>query len=319
MIAGLAGPETMGNTRKADVIEELRQRFGELRKLPGSESLFALGDDAARVYIRYSKVHPRGRTFFGLREIDLRQLEGHNSFLCFLFDDGSPPIFIPYADFEEVFREAETASDGQYKVQLHKQSQALELYVARQGRFNIEGYVGFDAIARSVDARRLREVRDLSHSQVQTLLAGIGHLKGYEVSVPAYDAGKFDWSLTTRFRLRDSVPAGFERVSEILSEIDVIWVAAGRNEIEGLFEVEHTTSVYSGLLRFNDILLTEPKVSRFSIVSNETRRAVFARQLYRATFRKSGLAELTSFLEYANVLDWHERLCKAHSPAAATP
>ena len=308
----------MGNIHNAYVIEELRQRFGELRKLPRSRSLFALGDDAARVYIRYSKVHPRGRTFFGLRDIDLRQLEGHNSFLCFLFDDGSPPIFIPYADFEEVFREAEPASDGQYKVQLHKQRQALELYVARQGRFNIEGYVGFDAIARSVDAKRLREARELSHSQVQTLLAGIGHLKGYEVSVPAYDAGKFDWSLTAQFRLRDTVPAGFERVSEILSEIDVIWVAAGRNEMEGLFEVEHTTSVYSGLLRFNDILLTEPKVSRFSIVSNETRRAVFARQLYRPTFRKSGLAELTSFLEYANVFDWHERLSKPHAPATAT-
>ena len=41
----------MANVRKADVIEELRQRFGELRKLPGSESLFALGDDAARVDI----------------------------------------------------------------------------------------------------------------------------------------------------------------------------------------------------------------------------------------------------------------------------
>jgi hypothetical protein len=309
----------MGNTRKADVIEELRQRFGDLRKLPQSESLFALGDDAARVYMRYSKVHPRGRTFFGLRDVDLRQLEGHNSFLCFSFDDGSPPIFIPYVDFEEVFREAETASDGQYKVQINKQRQALELYVARQGRFNIEAYVGFDGLARSVDAKRLREVRKLSHSQVQTLLAGIGHLKGYEVSVPAYDAGRFDWSLTTQFRLRDSLPAGFEHVSEILSEIDVIWVAAGRNEIEGLFEVEHTTSVYSGLLRFNDILLTEPKVSRFSIVSNEARRAVFARQLYRPTFRKSGLAELTSFLEYANVFDWHERLSKPRTPPAGTP
>jgi hypothetical protein len=309
----------MGNTHKADIVEKLRQRFGELRKLAGSESLFALGDDAARVYIRYSKVHPRGRTFFGLRDIDLRQLEGHNSFLCFLLDDGSPPIFIPYADFEEVFREAETASDGQYKVQLHRQRQALELYVARQGRFNVEGYVGFDAIARSVDAKRLREARSLSHSQVQTLLAGIGHLKGYEVCVPSYDAGKFDWSLTSHFPLRDTVPQGFEDVSHILSEIDVIWVEPGRNDIEGLFEVEHTTSVYSGLLRFNDILLTDPKVSRFSIVSNETRRAVFARQLYRPTFRKSGLAELTSFLEYANVLDWHERLSKPHTPATATP
>lgn len=204
-------------------------------------------------------------------------------------------------------------------MQLHRQRQALELYVARQGRFNIEGYVGFDAIATSVDAKRLREARNLSHSQVQTLLAGIGNLKGYEVCVPSNDAGKFDWSLTTHFPLRHTVPGGFEEVSHILSEIDVIWVAAGRNDIEGLFEVEHTTSVYSGLLRFNDILLTDPKVSRFSIVSNETRRAVFARQLYRPTFRKSGLAELTSFLEYANVFDWYERLSKAHAPGTATP
>lgn len=309
----------MGNTHKADIVEKLRQRFGELRKLAGSESLFALGDDAARVYIRYSKVHPRGRTFFGLRDVDLRQLEGHNSFLCFLLDDGSPPIFIPYADFEEVFREAETASDGQYKVQLHRQRRALELYVARQGRFNVEGYVGFDAIGRSVDAKRLREARNLSHSQVQTLLAGIGHLKGYEVCVPAHDSGNFDWSLTSHFPLRDSVPGGFEDAFHVLSEIDVIWVAPGRNDIEGLFEVEHTTSVYSGLLRFNDILLTDPKVSRFSIVSNETRRAVFARQLYRPTFRKSGLAELTSFLEYANVFDWHERLSKGGSLGTGTP
>jgi hypothetical protein len=309
----------MGNIHKVDIIEELRQRFGELRKLTGSRSLYALGDDAARVYIRYSKVHPHGRTFFGLRDIDLRQLEGHNSFLCFLLDDGSPPIFVPYADFEEIFRQAETASDGQYKVQLHRQSQAMELYIARQGRFNIEGYVGYEAIARSVDAKRLREAHDLSHSQVQTLLASIGNLKGYEVCVPPNDAGKIDWSLAAEFPLRHALPGGFEEVSSILSEIDVIWVAAGRNDIEGLFEVEHTTSVYSGLLRFNDILLTNPKVSRFSIVSNETRRAVFARQLYRPTFRKSGLAEITSFLEYANVYDWHERLSKTHTPEAATP
>jgi len=309
----------MGNIRKAEVVEQLRQRFGEIRKLSGSESLFALGDEAARVYFRYSKVHPRGRTFFGLRDIDLRQLEGHNSFLCFLLDDGSPPIFVPYTDFEEIFRQAETASDGQYKVQLHRQEQALELYVARQGRFNVEGYVGLDTIARSVRAERLREARDLSHSQVQTLLAGIGHLKGYDVCVPAYDVDKLDWSLTTQFGLRDNVPRGFEPVSAILSEIDVIWVAAGRNRIEGLFEVEQTTSVYSGLLRFNDILLTEPEVSRFSIVSNESRRAVFVRQLYRPTFRQSGLAELTSFLEYANVFDWHDRLSKPPVAARTVP
>ncbi len=300
----------MANVHKANIIAALAERFGELRKIKGSGSLFIVGDDAARVYIRYSKVHPHGRTFFGLRDADLQQLEGHNAFLCFVLDDGSPPLFVPYGDFEEIFRNADTAKDGQYKLQLISQGDARELYIARQGRFNVEGYVGYEGLARSLDATRLREGLDLTHSQVQTLLGGIGHTKGYDVFVPATDVGKLDWSLTKRFPLRRGIPAGFEPVRDVLSEIDVVWVARQREAIMGLFEVEHSTPIYSGLLRFNDILLTEPKLARFSIVSNDTRRAVFTRQVCRPTFRKSGLTELTSFLEYANVVGWHARVTK---------
>lgn len=300
----------MPNVLKAGIIETLRARFGELHKIGGSQSLFTLGDEAARIYVRYSKVHPGGRTFFGLREVDLRQLEGHNAFVCFLRDDASEPLFVPYADFEEVFRSAQPAKDGQYKVQLVSDRGALELYIARQGRFNVEGYVGFPTFARSLDARRLREARDLSHSQVQTLLAAIVQIKGYEVCVPESDVGKLDWSLTRRFALRERIPTRFDHVGGVLSEIDVVWLGTERESIEGLFEVEHSTPVYSGLLRFNDVLVTDPRVSTFSIVSNDTRRALFSRQLFRPMFRKSGLAELVTFLEYANVLEWHARLAK---------
>lgn len=303
----------MPNVHKANVLATLRDRFGELHKLQGSESLFTLGDDAARVYIRYSKVLSGGRTFFGLRDVDLRQLEGHNAFLCFLLDDGSPPLFVSYGDFEEIFRNAEPAKDGQYKVQLISQGDARELYIARQGRFNVEGFFGYDSLARSLDAKRLREALNLTHSQVQTLLGGIGHKKGYDIFVPPNDVGKLDWTLTGRYAPRRTIPAGFESVREIVSEIDVVWVARGREAITALFEVEHSTPVYSGLLRFNDVLLTEPNLSRFSIVSNDIRRALFARQLRRPTFRKSGLSELTSFLEYANVFDWHASLMKGDS------
>lgn len=299
----------MANPTKLKTLDDLRQRFGNVRKLKGSESLFVVGDEAARIYFRYSKVHAKGRTFFGLRELDLRQLEGHNSFLCFLLDDDSPPLFVPYMDFGEVFSNAQTARDGQYKVQLSTQANTLELYIARQGRFNVEGYVGFEPLERSIESRRLRETQNLSHSQVQTLLAGIGCLKGFEVYVPDYDSGKLDWSLTPKFQLC-RLPRGFDQVSGILSEIDVVWVSNGRNKIEGLYEVEHSTPVYSGLLRFNDVLLTDPKITRFSIASNDARRDLFSRQLFRPTFRKSGLAELCSFLEYANVFAWHQRLLK---------
>jgi hypothetical protein len=302
----------MANPYKSQVIESLRQRFGEIRKIKGSESLLVVGDEAARIYFRYSKVFPGGRTFFGLREVDLRQLEGQNSYLCFLLDDGSPPLFIPYVDFEEVFHNAETAKDGQYKVQLYKEG-ALQLYVARQGRFNVEGYVGLETLENAMDAGRLRQALAMSHSQVQTLVAAIGHFKGYDVFVPESDIGRLDWSLTERFPLRQAIPAGFERVRAILAEIDVVWVASGKNTVEGLYEIEHSTPVYSGLLRFNDVLLSDPKVSRFSIVSNDTRRDLFSRQLFRPTFRKSGLAELCSFLEYANVFEWHRR-CSSPRP-----
>jgi hypothetical protein len=100
---------TMANTYKAALLEQMVKRFGRLEKLSGSQSLYSVGGDAVRIYVRYSKLHGEKRTFFGLREVDLRQLEGHNSFLCFLADTDAPPVFVPYADFEEIFREAHAA------------------------------------------------------------------------------------------------------------------------------------------------------------------------------------------------------------------
>ncbi|MGB6874415.1 MAG: hypothetical protein WBD87_00130 [Candidatus Acidiferrales bacterium] len=298
----------MANPHKIAVLAELQRRFGDVRKLKGSESLFVIGREAARVYFRYSKVHSRGRTFFGLRRADLRSLEGQNSYIVFLLGDGSPPLFITYADFENVFHRAEPASDGQYKVQLLTGPSALELYIARQGRFNVEGYVGMETLERSIDAQKLRQARLLGHFQVQTLVAAIGHAKGYDVWIPDNNLCKLDWTITKQFELRRSLPTGFESVSRILSEIDVVWIRSGSSYIEGLYEVEHSTPIYSGLLRFNDILLTNPKLSQFWIVSNDVRRELFAQQVFRPTFKKSGLAEVCSFLDYANVDSWHQRL-----------
>lgn len=301
----------MPNTYKADLLAVLAERFGKVSRLSDSHSLFSIGDDAARIYFRYSKVHEGGRTFFGLRDIDLRQLEGHNSFLCFLLDDGSTPAFVPFCDFEDIFRSAEPASDGQHKVQIVLQQDERQLYIAKKGRFSIEGYFGLESVEQSVAAGRLRPERNLSHSQVQTLLAGIANLKGLDAWVPDTDVNRLDWTVTKRFSPATCPPAGFGDCTPILAEIDVIWVQPGSNRIQAMFEVEHSTPVYSGLLRFNDVLLTQPTLNRFHIVSNEIRRSVFSRQAFRPTFRKSGLSDMVSFLEYSNVFDWHARL--AHS------
>ena len=101
--------------RRSSCFKKSSDRVGQLRKLPGSNSLFSVGQDSARLYLRYSKKHAQGGTYFGLRETDLRQLVGHNGFICFFFDDTTQPLFVPYADFEEIFHSAAVASDGPYK------------------------------------------------------------------------------------------------------------------------------------------------------------------------------------------------------------
>lgn len=69
----------MTNVTNSDFLAALEAKFGTLEKLANSQSLFQLHGYDVRVYVRYSKIHPGRRTFFGLRETDLRQLQGFDS------------------------------------------------------------------------------------------------------------------------------------------------------------------------------------------------------------------------------------------------
>ena len=225
-------------------------------------------------------------------------------------DGDAPPLFLPYAEFEQVIRQSALATDGQYKVQISCDGGTNELYIPRVGRFNIDAYGGIEAVGDSLDPTLSTAVPALTHAQIQTLLGGIGHLKGYGVYIPSNNIDFLDWHLGCEFPVIRNLPQNIEIAAPFAGEIDVVWLAHGRDAVSAAFEVEHSTPVYSGLLRFNDVLLTCPSASRFFIVSNELRRDLFARQLQRPTFRRSGLSEFTSFLEYTNVYDWFRRLNK---------
>ncbi len=305
----------MANERKGVFLEELRARYGVLRKLEKTQSLYDVGDGACRVYIRYSKIHGRTSTFYGLRREDLQLLEGRPSVICFLWEGQVAPLFVPFADYEEVFQSLTPARDGQYKVQVSIRGDATEVYVAGAGRFNVEAHVGWQSLESMLDRSRLSEIPDLSHPQVQTLLGSIGSVKGYDIWVPASDRTKLDWSLASRFDCPASLPPVLDTVRSVLEEIDVIWLEHGVGRLHALFEVEHSTPVYSGLLRFNDILLASPGLAaRFTVVSNDQRRSLFTRQLNRPTFRMSKLDEHCTFMEYASVYNWHRRLRESGMP-----
>jgi type II restriction enzyme len=143
------------------------------------------------------------------------------------------------------------------------------------------------------------------------LLGSIGLNKEFDIWIPFSDRSKLDWTIASPFMMRN-VLYGFEQFVGTLSEIDVIWLKRGSNEIKALFEVEHSTPIYSGLLRFNDVHLAVPTLNaRYSIVANSERRSVFVKQLNRPTFRLSGLGDACNFLEYADVYNWYERLVRS--------
>jgi hypothetical protein len=303
----------MANPIKAAFVEELSRRFGSWRQLQNSKSLFEVGKNDVRLYFRYSKKHPGNRTFFGLRKVDLQSLEGHRGVLCFFWDDQREPLFVPYEQFEEVFAGLGPAGDGQIKAQVYEQVGGTELYLANAGRFNVESYMGWSYLETLIQASGVT-VPNLSHQQVQTLLGGIGAAKGFDIWIPPNDRAKLDWTLTNRFNPTNTFPSSLLAVKAIAEEVDVIWIDRGGGKPAALYEVEHSTPVYSGLLRFNDVHLTLPSAKlRFGIVSNDVRRALFARQLGRPTFKASGLPEICTFFEYRNVFGWHKRICSGES------
>jgi hypothetical protein len=280
-----------------------------LTKLDRSLSLYESPEGKLRIYIRYSKLHGESRTFYGLRRGDLQRLEGHPSVICFLWDGQREPLLVPYSEFEDVFRELQPAADGQYKCQVILSQKGAELYIARAGRFDAEGHLGWAAVDSQMKGRRGLHVPDLSHAQVQSILGAIGNSKGFDVWIPLQDRGSIDPVFAQDFSCRSSLPEGCGRVSSTLEEVDVIWIKRGTNRLSGLFEVEHTTTVYSALLRFNDLQLAYPDTqARFSVVAKDSRRSLFVRQLNRPTFQASGLNELCTFHDYDNVFLWHSRL-----------
>jgi len=87
---------------------------------------------------------------------------------------------------------------------------------------------------------------------------------------------------------------------DTIRQIDVLWLK-GRSMARA-FEVEHTTAVYSGLLRMADLLALQPNMQiRLHIVAPEERREKVLREIKRPVFsllEHGPLYEKCTFLSY---------------------
>lgn len=138
------------------------------------------------------------------------------------------------------------------------------------------------------------------HTRIQWMLIRFGKAAGHNVWVPANDRGKsFSNESFTSLTLSDLPNFGFDPVARrIISNIDVLWIE--ENVIHQAFEIESTTSVYSGLLRMSDLVMSQPNVNiDLSIVAPMRRREIVRRNIMRPTF--SRLRPKCSYISFDEV------------------
>ncbi len=109
--------------------------------------------------------------------------------------------------------------------------------------------------------------------QIQALLARCGEKMGFRIWLPKADRSAVlrEWTPEDG-TLVDILPMNYDETTlKTIEQIDVLWLK-GR-AIARAFEVEHTTAIYSGLLRMADLLALQPNMDiRLHIVAPESRR-----------------------------------------------
>lgn len=142
--------------------------------------------------------------------------------------------------------------------------------------------------------------------QIQAKLARIGSIMGFKVWIPRADRGRVSEFLSTaeQAAMIDDLPLNYDNTTlDTIELIDILWLK-GRS-IARAFEVEHTTAVYSGLLRMADLLALQPNMDiRLHIVAPDERREKVFREMKRPVFSlldRGPLADSCTFISYDSV------------------
>lgn len=137
------------------------------------------------------------------------------------------------------------------------------------------------------------------HVRIQWTLLTLGKRAGEKVWAPRGDQSR----ITAAYKFLDfepSLAAGLDTQTKYVENIDVVWKEEFR--IDAAFEIENSTSVYSGLLRFADLTMVAPNSTYpLFIVAPGERRGRVREQLMRPAFKHLRLVEKVKFLSYDRV------------------
>lgn len=125
------------------------------------------------------------------------------------------------------------------------------------------------------------------HTRIQGMLVQFGRAAGYSAWVPTSDKHKeYNGESLSSLTISHLPNFGFDpQTNQIVANIDVLWFEG--NVIHKAFEIESTTTVYSGLLRMSDLVLSQPNiVIELHIVAPLRRRDLVRKNILRPSFAR---------------------------------
>lgn len=152
--------------------------------------------------------------------------------------------------------------------------------------------------------------------KIQALLANIGAKMGMRIWIPRQDRSGVtnEWK-TESIPILEILPLNYDETTlKTIEQIDVLWLR-GRAIVRA-FEVEHTTSIYSGILRMADLLALQPNMDiKLHIVAPFERREKVFQEIRRPVFsllEKGPLSESCTFLSYDSLRELAQQKHLAH-------
>lgn len=144
---------------------------------------------------------------------------------------------------------------------------------------------------------------DLTHTQIQGWLRDLGISLGFRIWVASNDRGR-NWNGgLLGDRCLECLPSHVSQSpsADTIRLIDVLWLTDD-GRVAAAFEVEHTTSIYSGIVRLLDLVLGIPEqaAGNLFLVAPDNREQEVREQLLRPLFRRVGDLKVR-FLPYSEL------------------
>lgn len=163
-----------------------------------------------------------------------------------------------------------------------------------------------DEVEDDLDTLEVKTPEARQSIQIQASLAEIGAIMGFRIWVPRGDRARVLALVQKHYQAAflEDLPLNYDGTTlGTIEQIDVLWLK-GR-AIARAFEVEHTTAVYSGLLRMADLLALQPNMDiRLHIVAPDERREKVFREMQRPVFSlldRGPLSSSCTFISYESV------------------